>query len=343
MANIPFSPAAQQMRRTGKLLWGLALVVLAILFLPFSGADGGADFVLSGLLAIVGGPLLFVGIRAEQRARAFNREDMAIANSISHELTGLVNASPAAAFDGDEQSWEVPFGTVVELQRHFDRDTAGSLLGTLDHRLSMFTRSFGVGVAQARSSVLLAGGVSGTRGFMSGVSNVDVTMSSTTRDNLMGDALFSVLEVPSRNGTNDTMRVISMSQPGAASWIANLVTNVGNGLGARSTHAGATVLNFVTPLTGHFAPRDISYATDRLMALERRSRISGDAPGIAAFGEPIGRNAMLATRLRFDDGQVTSLFPARFPAILGRSIGAATTAAIQQLEVEKGNQKSIGA
>src|SRR5690606_21877557 len=107
-------------------------------------------------------------------------------------------------------------------------------------------------------------------GAIRGLSQVDLAVSSTTRNNLMGDALFSVFEAPGPAGDRDTYRVISMSQPGVISWLQELVAFAANQVGGPRTHAGGTVLSWTQQLVQRFAPGDISYVTDRLKALQAR-------------------------------------------------------------------------
>ncbi|MDJ0354954.1 hypothetical protein [Paenarthrobacter sp. PH39-S1] len=102
------------------------------------------------------------------------------------------------------------------------------------------------------------------------------------------------------------------------------MTSVGHSLGGPSTHAGASVGRWIHPLTDRFTPRDISYTTDRLRALER----SRDGSPVSVYGAPVGRNAILGTRFTFADGQQTNIFPARFPALLGQAIGIGTRHAV---------------
>lgn len=333
MPRVPLSTAALKMQRVPRTVWGTSLCLA-----------GGALFLvdwwpLGIIILLVGLPLAITGALTILKARKFNHQDATIAQSIEHELGQLLIQPATAAYSTTTDQWEVAHGSVVELQRHFDQDTAGGLQGTLNHRFSVFSSSFGYAAGHGGDNWFGAATLTGTRGFLNGISNVDLSLNSTTRDNLMGDALFSVLEFSTASGSTDTMRLISTSQPAAASWLGNLTANVGNGLGGDSTHAGSAVLGNLNALVNHFMPRDISYTTDRLMALERRSR-TGDAPTIHAIGHPVGRNAMLATKIRFPDGQSTHLFPVQFPDLLGRAMGLATSQAFASLEPGKRKMRS---
>jgi hypothetical protein len=313
------------MLRTGKLVWGCILTIAGLFLFT---RDMPA---LAVVLLIAGVPLSLVGLTAARKARRFNRHDTAVAERIGEEFWHMLQRPALSAYAPDNQGWEIQEARVVELQRHFDQETAGNLDGALHHNFSSFSSSFGVSVGRGGQNWFGAASASNTTGLLTGLSNVSLSMHSTTRDNLMGDALFSVLEFPTNSGELDTMRLISMSQPGAAAWIGDLVNAVGQNLGGHSTHSGETVLRHVPDLVGHFTPKDISYTTDRLKALERRHRDTGQIPTLHAFGQPIGRNAMIATEIRFADGQRSHLFPLQFPRILGNAIGKASSSALEGL------------
>lgn len=313
------------MLRTGKLVWG-CILTFAGLFLSTGDVPA-----LAVVLLITGVPFALVGLAAGRKARRFNRQDTAVAERIGEEFWYMLQRPALPAFTPDSQGWEIQEARVVELQRHFDQETAGNLDGALHHNFSSFSSSFGLTLGRGGQNWFGAASAGSSTGLLSGISNVSLTMHSTTRDNLMGDALFSVLEFPTNNGEFDTMRLISMSQPGAAAWIGDLVNAVGLNLGGHSTHSGGTVLRHLPDLVGHFTPKDISYTTDRLKALERRHRDAGLVPTLHAFGQPIGRNAMIATEIRFADGQRSHLFPLEFPRMLGNAIGKASSSALESL------------
>lgn len=313
------------MLRTGKLVWGCILVVAGL----FLFTQEMAAFAV--ILLIIGIPLSLVGFSAGRKARRFNRHDTAVAGRIGDEFWNMLQRPALPAYAPDDQGWEISEARVVELERHFDQETAGNLNGALHHNFSSFSSSFGLSVGRAGQDWFGAASASNSRGLLTGISNANLTMHSTTRDNLMGDALFSVLEFPTGSGDLDTMRLISMSQPGAAAWLGDLINVVGQNLGRHSTHSGATVLRHLPDLVAHFTPKDVSYTTDRLKALERRQRDTGLVPTLHAFGQPIGRNAMIATEIRFADGQRSHLFPLQFPRMLGHAIGKASNSAMESL------------
>jgi hypothetical protein len=313
------------MLRTGKLVWGCILVIAGLLLFTQDMAAFGV------ILLIIGIPLSLVGLAAGRKAGRFNRQDTAVAERIGEELWHMLQRPALSAYAPDSQGWEIQDARVVELQRHFDQETAGNLDGALHHNFSSFSSSFGLSLGRGGQNWFGAASAGKTTGLLTGISNVSLTMRSTTRDNLMGDALFSVLEFPTAKGEFDTMRLISMSQPGAAAWIGDLVNAVGVNLGGHSTHSGGTVLRHLPDLVNHFTPKDVSYTTDRLKALERRHHDAGSVPTLHAFGQPIGRNAMIATEIRFADGQRSHLFPLEFPRMLGDAVGRASSSALESL------------
>lgn len=323
------SPAARSIARPGQLGWGIALAAVGLFFLFLALTGASAATALSVILLLIGLPLLANGWIKLTRARAYNRADLALAETISQELNELCQRPEIEAYLPDAGSASVNEATVVELERHFDQETAGSIIGTLNHRFSTFGHSTGFsGGGISNSGLLSAVNNSSMRGFINGVSSASLRMNQTTSANLLGDALFSVLEFTSATGHKDTMRVVSVSAPAASSWIADLIAGVGHALGGTSTHAGSSVGQWIGPLTNKFTPRDISYTTDRLKALER----SSDLTRISVTGQTVGRNAILGTQFRFADGQQTNLFPAQFPQMLGTAIGQATRRAVQQID-----------
>ncbi|MDJ0354953.1 hypothetical protein [Paenarthrobacter sp. PH39-S1] len=104
--------------------------------------------------ALIGLPLLITGFRAGAKARAFNRADFALAESLDQELGELYRRPAADAYQPDSTSGILGNATVIELERHFDQDTAGNMAGTLDHQFSMFSRSTGFSVGGVGGSGL---------------------------------------------------------------------------------------------------------------------------------------------------------------------------------------------
>lgn len=319
-ARAPFSHHARTMLRTTRTVWGVVLTALALLFLYLSASEGVGWMVPTVLFAVIGVPLLLSGINAWRKAVAFNETDFAYSRRIHEELTALANLPHETAFNADASCLSVRTANVVELQRHFDQDTSGAIVGTLNHSMRMFGQSNGISLGHVTGGGnLFSANISAMRGFINGVSNAQLGMSSTTRSNLLGDALFSVLEFTGEDGHPDTMRLVSMSGPAATQWMGDLINGVSQSLGGPGTHAGQAVAHWIGPLVANYTPRDISYTTDRLKAMERHQ----DMALHAATGQLVGRNAMLATAIEFSNGTVTRLFPHKFPSMFGACIGRA--------------------
>ncbi len=318
----PFSHHARTMLRTSQTVWGVILTALALLFVALSISGGSGGWLIpAALMAAIGVPLLLTGLNAWRKAVAFNETDYAFSRSIHQELSTLANLPHESAFGTDATCVSVRTASVVELERHFDQDTSGAIVGSLDHSMKMFGHSAGIGAGRLfGSGNMLTANVSTMRGFINGVSNAQLAMSSTTRANLLGDALFSVLEFTGTDGHPDTMRLVSMSGPAATHWMGDLIHGASQCLGGTATHAGQSVAHWINPLVANFTPRDISYTTDRLKAMERHQ----DMTLPMASGQLVGRNAILATAIEFSNGTVTRLFPHRFPAMFGACIGRAT-------------------
>ncbi|MCQ9162610.1 hypothetical protein [Arthrobacter sp. STN4] len=323
----PYSQHAQTMLRTTHVLWGAILDALALFFLVLGlGGSSAGWLVPAVILAAIGVPVLLTGLNARRRAMAFNETDFTYSRRIDEELSALSIRPHESAFGTDSSCVSVHAASVVELERHFDQETSGAIVGGLEHAMKMFARSTSVGAGHlAGSGNMIAGNAATMRGFINGVSNAHLTMSSTTRSNLLGDALFSVLEFTGRDGNSDTMRLVSMSGPAATQWMGDLIQCVSQSLGGPATHTGHAVAQWIQPLVGNYTPRDISYTTDRLKAMERHQ----DMTLQVASGQLVGRNAMLATEIQFSGGTVTRLFPHKFPTMFGDCIGRATRTALE--------------
>ncbi|MFQ4147944.1 hypothetical protein AAGW05_04490 [Arthrobacter sp. LAPM80] len=329
-SKVPYSPYARTLLHTGRTVWGVILTALALYFFFLTGTTGSGLWVVPFVIcAAIGIPLLISGIRAWRKAVAFNEADYAFSLRIHAQLSALAALPHEAVFGSDASCVDIHGARVVELERHFDQETSGAITGSLNHSMSMFGASVShsrgyISGATETSARTSSSSVSVMRGMIKGVSTVQLGMSSTTRSNLLGDALFSVLEFTGNDGHRDTMRLVSMSAPAAGQWMGDLIHGVSQSLGGPATHAGKAVADWIQPLVNSFAPRDISYATDRLKAMERDKKTTLPT----ASGQLVGRNAMLATSIEFSGGTTTRLFPHKFPVMFGASIGHAGSDAL---------------
>ncbi len=350
MKKPPPSPTSLAMRKNGLVVGGVVMLSLWLLITLGAVAAGWATTsvdpelgetasrlaagigyglgaqALVGLFGVLGVVLLPLGLAAARRAKAFEKRDRALAVALAEAVAELRALEPAAAYEPDDSDVVLHGARLVEVSRHFDAQTQGALTGTMTHRM----RSFGSSFSSAYTS--RSGVTSGSSSFSSsaaGLSQVQLALSTTTRDNLMGDALFAVFEAPGAAGPHDVHRVVSMSAPAAAGWVADVVASVAAQLGGRGTHAGATLLGAAGELAGRFAPPDVSYTTDRLVALERRPY--DERPLVTVHGSVIARNALLGAGISIAGGTRLQLLPSRFPQLFGRAVGQALGAAEQQL------------
>ncbi|MVA75345.1 hypothetical protein GC722_04775 [Auraticoccus sp. F435] len=350
MPRPPLSPRAVSLQRHGTILWGVLLLgvwLLGTAFWTVLGASGffdsgGADepvppataavayFIASqllvGLFGVLGLVLVVVGLRAGRRARAFEQRDRALAAALAGAVDQLRRLPAEAVYEPGEGDVVLRGARLVEVSRHFDSQAHGAVTGTMVHRMRSFGSSFSL--SYGASSGLGVGSSSFSSSAV-GLSSVDLQLSATTRDDLMGDALFAVFEAPGPAGPEDVHRVVSMSAAAAMGWVSDLVASVAYQLGGRDTHAGATLLAAAGELAARFAPPDVSYTTDRLMALERRS--AAERAPVTVHGPAIGRNALLGAGISIDGGTPLQLLPAGFPQLFGQVVGQALAAAEQQL------------
>jgi hypothetical protein len=313
--------------------WGIALVVLAApvgsyissQIASITGSRVGTNVLLiiflvcCGICVLIGGLLLIPGIRGERAAARFNRTDWAIADGLAGALQRLVNAPHGSAYDHQNGAQIIDQGRLVEIERHFDQQTEGAITGSMSHQLRMFGTAFSSGLGHmSRGGTMVSGSLGSFNGSINGLSQVELGLNSTTRSNLMGDALFAVFEAPGQAGERDTYRVISMSQPGVASWISALIHHAADQFGGGATHSGTTMMAWSGNLIGQFQPQDISYVTDRLKAIS--SRPYEQREPVRIFGTPAGRNALIATTLQIAGGQPLRMMPSRFPELLGSAV-----------------------
>lgn len=299
---------------------------------------------IPGLLGVI---FLIIGIAGEIRAKRFNKRDWALADALHEALDELGRAPAAAAYRIGEGDATISNARLIEVERHFDSQTEGAISGTITHQLRMFGASFSTSYGSARSTGPGTASTSSSSvgmftGAIRGLSQVDLAVSSTTRNNLMGDALFSVFEAPGPAGDRDTYRVISMSQPGVISWLQELVAFAANQVGGPRTHAGGTVLSWTQQLVQRFAPGDISYVTDRLKALQARG--DDEREPVSVYGTVAGRNALIATAIAIGGSQQQlDLMPARFPELFGRALAIGVANGEQRLAGRPPVQQAISA
>lgn len=313
------SPAARRRLHPGALLWGVMLIMLWLVIILSVGSNASAEdrpfaqAAVSVLLLLPGAALLARGVRGSLAAHRFNRRDSAFADSLTAAFEELRHLDPATAYRADGQVVDLGQARLVEVERHFDQQTVGGVAGRMEHQLSLFGATL-----TSRYGHL---GLGGLAGAVDGMSAVDLTLQQTTRDSLMGDALFAVVEAAGPAGARDVYRVVSVSGPAAAGWLHGLVLAAAGQLEGPYTHAGATLLGWSGNLVGHFAPGDISYASDRLHAQAARAPEQRDP--LAFSGSFVGRNALLAAQVRIGAEAPLLLFPLQFPVLFAQAVAVA--------------------
>lgn len=349
------SPMALSMRKRSLLVWGIVLIVVwAAITIPVTLVYSNDPLervgmvialqIFIGILALLGVIFLIVGISGEIRSKSFNRRDWALADALHESLGELWHEPSELAYRIAEGDATISNARLVEIERHFDSQTEGAINGTMSHQLRMFGTSFSSSYGSARATGPRTASMSSSSagvfsGSIRGLSQVNLNVSTTTRNNLMGDALFAVFEAPGPAGHRDTYRVISMSQPGVVGWLRELIGFAANQVGGPRTHAGGTVLSWSDNLTNRFAPGDISYVTDRLKALQ--SRPAEERETVTVFGSASGRNAVIATALSIGGTQQLSMMPARFPELFGRALAIGVANGEQRLAGRPAVQQSI--
>ena len=318
MASPPsLSPAARSRQKHATLTIGILLValwVVPVVLLALDPSEDARGLALAGLLYLVPGAVMTgVGVRAEQRARRFNRLDRAFAEGLADELQALCGADPLQAYRTAPDLVEVRDARLVEVERHFDQRTVGVVAGRLSHQLSLFGGTVGTTYGPP--------GVGGTSGVVDGLGAVRLVAEQRSWDNLMGDAAFVVLEAPGPAGPDDTYRVVTVSAAAAAGWVQALVLATVDHLEGPRTFAGSTLAGFSGSLISHFAPQDVSYAVDRLRAQAGRAPERRDVLTVHGLG--VGRNALLGVDVQIGRESALLLFPVQFPALFGQAVARA--------------------
>ncbi|MBP2383642.1 hypothetical protein [Brachybacterium sacelli] len=329
--------ARHQLHRNSLIIGPFLLVVtLGLLALPLVFADtaGGkvGGFVtvllLTTLLWITGVVLTIVGLVGEFKARRINREDWATAEALASHAEQLLTRPSSHAYTSDAVIRLDP-RRVLEVERHFDEKTAGEARGALMHQFSMFGQSFGIGYAAGqRTSV--AGGVHSAA--IRGMSDVHLSLSSTTRNDLLGDALFALFETGDIHGTADTLRVTAVSNGAVLEWIHALVMQTAGQFGL-DTHSGATIHAYAERIASHFAPADVSYLSDRLHLALAQEKRGEQPPRIFVEGVPSGRGSLVATSARLGEADSLRIFPTEFPTMWGTTVGRSLAAAAPPREI----------
>jgi hypothetical protein len=331
--------ARRHLHRTALTIGIILLVIVGLLLaLPVLFAQT-ASGILSGMTAVLffsailwvpGLVLVIVGVLGEFKARRINREDWTTATALAEHAERLL-AQPSARAYSSGSVLQLDPRRVLEVERHFDEKTAGEARGTLMHQFSMFGQSFGVGYAAGSRSSF---GASVHSAAIKGMSDVHLSVASTTRRDLMGDALFALFETRDGTGAADTLRVTALSNGAVLEWIHGLVTQTAQRFGL-DTHSGVTIQTYAQRLASHFAPADVSYLSDRLHLALAQDKRGEEAPVIRVDGVPSGRGAIVATSATVGAADDLRIFPTAFPAMWGETVGGALATASPSAQIAK--------
>jgi len=318
----------------GPILLGIFLLCGLLGWAVMSGTGSSTDqligalvgmLVFGGAFGLVGAVLTIVGVLGERKARRINTEDWALAESIAERCDSLLRAPPHTAYSSAAVRELTP-QALIEVERHFDQRTAGDVRGTVMHQFSMFGTSIGVGHAAGSRSMVSGGAISGA---IKGLSDVHLSLASTTRSDLMGDAIFALFETRDSAGSPDTLRVTALSNGAVLDWMHALVQQTAQAFGM-DTHTGTTISAYAGRLAGHFGPADVSYLSDRLHLLAAQTKRGEQTAPVTLRGVPSGRGAIVATSARIGSGDghpELRVFPTAFPSLWGEQVGAAIEAA----------------
>lgn len=311
---------AARARKSSATGWGVALCFLAFFaWFGFAvGNDGPDDAAWSPLMLLIPGlAVLAYGLSKDLRAARFNRDDSERVDRVHAALDQLCRVDPSAAYERAGGISHSPARTSGPGDPAFRLDDRGRRHGLA----SAPTRLLRPVLHDDGWARVRGGGADLDLGSPEGGSNVALKISATTRDNLMGDALIAVVEIPDAQGGFDTLRVLGVSQTAVRSWITDLTTRAAAELGGSTTHAGQAVAAWGTRLANTFGVTEVSYAADQLLAIAERG--VEDRPMLGVEGIPVGRNAVLATTVSVGEHRVVPLFPHRLPQMLGAALSSA--------------------
>lgn len=311
--HIPLSDYAESRlpKAPGCLAWSLVLFFLlwALVVGTFGVIGGEKLAVLVSLIPLMTAIVFLLPFYWYLRKKAsINREnerDFKLASVVNKSLE-LISKSPFPAInDKSSGVFVLKKYSVGEISRHFDSQINAQITGWLDHEF------YGGGVGIIDWGNL--GMIIGTLGFQ-GMSQVNLDLAGTARDNLAGDGFVAVLENSQSPDQGSILRVVAPSEPAAREFVASLLLSLGKGCGEGSYQDEAFRRN-IDGLTS-LVRTDISYVSDRLTSILRME--SNRRPAVSLAGVKLGEHTILGGAIQFDNDE---RWYQLFPSGLVREIG----------------------
>ncbi len=193
-----------------------------------------------------------------------------------------------------------------EVRRHFDAQTSATITGWMTHDLGFRGWGGGLGVGGAGLGLAKVG--------LAGTSNVNLTLSGTTRDDMLGDGFIAVFERDSGGGI-DTIRVMVPSEQATRELVlavlqdsANRLTTAGDGERLLWPKSDALFRRRLAELLSY--RNEVSYVSDRLNAILRMPPES--RPSVSVYGQPLSDHAILGAAIEISGEEaIYPLFPVR--------------------------------
>jgi hypothetical protein len=270
--------------------------------------DEGAATALFSVLFSVFAFLIFVGYSTiwTMNNNARSKRDSAAAVALNNGLTPLLSRLSAGVSISPESKPARTGLRIGEVSRHFDSNTSATITGWLTHNLGFHGWGLGVEIGALGLGLGMLG--------LAGTSQVNLTSSGTTRDNLMSDGFVAVLEQDTPTGP-DTVRLVVPSEQAARELVSALLDEVaedftktdGNGETSVEYPPAYSALERLGQRLLAF-PDEASYVSDRLHSVMRMPE--GSRPSIAIWGSSLSQHAILGSAIRIgDDGPIQPLFP----------------------------------
>lgn len=258
-------------------------------------------FVVAVILVTVG-----IAIFAVIYNQRWRERDRRISEALSEGVRTFLSERAATAVPSWREVREYEGLRLGEVTRHFDSNTAATINGWLTHELGFHGWAVGGTIGRVGLGVGRLG--------LSGASEVNLTSSGTTRDDLMGDGFIAVFEQDTPAGA-DTLRVVVPSEQATREWVdalldtmlARFTTVDTNGKTRVEFPQSHATLRRLMPDLLRFE-NEASYISDRLHSVLRMPPES--RPQIAVYGHPLSDHALVGAAIQIgSDDRMHLLFP----------------------------------